>query len=106
MALFEGLVISIAMILLRKFWGYMYSNEEEVVTYITRMMPVLAMSFFIDGIHTSLSGKGNTMCRPCLLLPYFHFKRCEDIWRFGVHRYSQIPLNILLQKCSTAIESF
>uniref|UniRef100_A0ACD5XIM7 Uncharacterized protein n=1 Tax=Avena sativa TaxID=4498 RepID=A0ACD5XIM7_AVESA len=56
MALSEGLVISIAMILLRKFWGYLYSNEEEVVTYIARMMPVLAMSFFIDGIHTSLSG--------------------------------------------------
>ena len=56
MALFAGSVISITMISLRKFWGYMYSNEEEVVTYIARMIPVLAISFFIDGIHTSLSG--------------------------------------------------
>ncbi|CAM0884599.1 unnamed protein product [Alopecurus aequalis] len=56
MALSEGIVISVTMILLRKFWGYLYSNEEEVVTYIARMIPVLAISFFIDGIHTSLSG--------------------------------------------------
>ncbi|XP_044958520.1 protein DETOXIFICATION 16-like [Hordeum vulgare subsp. vulgare] len=56
MALFAGSVISITMILLRKSWGYMYSNEEEVVTYIARMIPVLGVSFFIDGIHTSLSG--------------------------------------------------
>ncbi|KAE8774212.1 Protein TRANSPARENT TESTA 12 [Hordeum vulgare] len=56
MALFAGSVISITMISLRKSWGYMYSNEEEVVTYIARMIPVLGVSFFIDGIHTSLSG--------------------------------------------------
>ncbi|XP_047064546.1 protein DETOXIFICATION 16-like isoform X2 [Lolium rigidum] len=56
MALSEGLVISITMILLRNFWGYMYSNEEEVVTYIAWMIPVLAISYFIDGVHTSLSG--------------------------------------------------
>jgi MATE family multidrug resistance protein len=56
MALSAGFVISVTMILLRKFWGYLYSNEEEVVTYIARMIPVLAISFFIDGIHTSLSG--------------------------------------------------
>ncbi|CAM0908082.1 unnamed protein product [Alopecurus aequalis] len=56
MALSEGLVVAVTMILLRNFFGYMYSNEEEVVTYIARMMPVLAISFFIDGIHTSLSG--------------------------------------------------
>ncbi|XP_044983631.1 protein DETOXIFICATION 16-like [Hordeum vulgare subsp. vulgare] len=60
MALFAGSVISITMILLRKSWGYMYSNEEEVVTYIARMIPVLGVSFFVDGIHTSLSVSGNT----------------------------------------------
>uniref|UniRef100_A0A8I6WHW7 Protein DETOXIFICATION n=1 Tax=Hordeum vulgare subsp. vulgare TaxID=112509 RepID=A0A8I6WHW7_HORVV len=54
MALFAGSVISITMILLRKSWGYMYNNEEEVMTYIARMIPVLGVSFFLDGIHTSL----------------------------------------------------
>ncbi|XBI03973.1 hypothetical protein VPH35_132327 [Triticum aestivum] len=31
-------------------------DEEEVVAYIARMIPVLGVSFFVDGIHTSLSG--------------------------------------------------
>ncbi|KAF8692061.1 hypothetical protein HU200_039923 [Digitaria exilis] len=31
-------------------------NEPEVVTYIAKMIPVLAISFFTDGLHSSLSG--------------------------------------------------
>uniref|UniRef100_A0A0E0M6Q2 Protein DETOXIFICATION n=1 Tax=Oryza punctata TaxID=4537 RepID=A0A0E0M6Q2_ORYPU len=38
--------------------GYVYSNEAEVVTYIARMIPVLTISFFRDGIDSSLSGCG------------------------------------------------
>ncbi|CAN6293829.1 unnamed protein product [Urochloa humidicola] len=34
----------------------MYSNEMEIVTYIAKMVPILGISFFIDGLHTSLSG--------------------------------------------------
>ncbi|GJN19610.1 hypothetical protein PR202_gb06904 [Eleusine coracana subsp. coracana] len=41
----EGLVI----LLVRNLWGYAYSNEEEVTKYIARMMPVLAVSVFLDG---------------------------------------------------------
>jgi hypothetical protein len=44
------------MTLLRGVWGYMYSNEQEVVAYIAKMLPILGISFFIDGLHTSLSG--------------------------------------------------
>ncbi|CAD6334102.1 unnamed protein product [Miscanthus lutarioriparius] len=55
-ALSTGLLLGCTMILLRNFWGYMYSNEPEVVTYIARMIPVLAISFFTDGLHSSLSG--------------------------------------------------
>lgn len=56
-ALSAGLLLASTMILLRNFWGYMYSNEPEVVTYIAKMIPVLAISFFTDGLHSSLSGK-------------------------------------------------
>ncbi|KAG0517695.1 hypothetical protein BDA96_09G111400 [Sorghum bicolor] len=56
MALSEGLVISLTMTLLRNIWGYMYSNEKEIVTYIAKMLPILGISFFIDGLHSSLSG--------------------------------------------------
>nr|XP_015612775.1 protein DETOXIFICATION 16 isoform X4 [Oryza sativa Japonica Group] len=50
------LVLVIAMILLRNVWGYAYSNEEEVVAYIASMLPILAVSFFVDGINGALSG--------------------------------------------------
>ncbi|PNT65259.1 hypothetical protein BRADI_4g39390v3 [Brachypodium distachyon] len=56
MALCSGFLMGLAMILLRGVWGHVYSNEKEVVAYIAKMMPVLAISFFIDGIHGSLSG--------------------------------------------------
>ncbi|OQU80064.1 hypothetical protein SORBI_3007G074300 [Sorghum bicolor] len=56
LALSSGFLLTMAMILLRSVWGHMYSNEKEVVAYIAKMMPVLAISFFIDGIHGSLSG--------------------------------------------------
>ena len=49
-------ILSTTMILLRSVWGHMYSNEQEVVAYIAKMMPVLGISFFIDGLHGSLSG--------------------------------------------------
>lgn len=44
------------MILLRNIWGYAYSSEKDVVTYIARMLPILAVSFFVDGLNGSLSG--------------------------------------------------
>ncbi|XP_066367018.1 protein DETOXIFICATION 16-like isoform X1 [Miscanthus floridulus] len=56
MALSEGVVISLTMTMLRNIWGYMYSNEKEIVTYISKMLPILGISFFIDGLHSSLSG--------------------------------------------------
>jgi MATE family multidrug resistance protein len=56
MALSSGFILTMAMILLRSVWGHMYSNEQEVVAYIATMMPVLGISFFIDGLHGSLSG--------------------------------------------------
>lgn len=56
MAFSEGLVIALTIILLRRVWGYMYSNNQEVVSYIAKMLPILGISFLIDGLHSSLSG--------------------------------------------------
>ncbi|KAK3133960.1 hypothetical protein QOZ80_6AG0543290 [Eleusine coracana subsp. coracana] len=54
--MFQGILFAITMILLRKIWGYAYSSEKEVVLYIARMLPILAVSFFIDGLNGCLSG--------------------------------------------------
>ncbi|KAF5182774.1 Detoxification-like protein [Thalictrum thalictroides] len=56
LAITEGLIFGLIMILVRHIWGYAYSNEEEVVTYFAIMVPVLATSLFLDGIQTVLSG--------------------------------------------------
>jgi hypothetical protein len=40
----------------RYIWGHAYSDEEEVVTYVAKMMLVIAVSNFFDGIQCVLSG--------------------------------------------------
>ena len=55
-------MLATIMILLRNVWGYAYSGDKDVVTYIARMLPILAVSFFVDGLSGSLSGlKTNSM---------------------------------------------
>ena len=52
----EGLLVSLISIAVRDVWGYMYTEEEEVVKYMAFVMPILATSNFIDGIQGALSG--------------------------------------------------
>ncbi|CAD6261205.1 unnamed protein product [Miscanthus lutarioriparius] len=56
LAIVVGILIGLAMILVRNLWGYAYSNEEEVVKYISKMMPILAVSFLFDCVQCVLSG--------------------------------------------------
>ncbi|KAF9591616.1 hypothetical protein IFM89_004845 [Coptis chinensis] len=52
----EGIVVGITTILVRKLWGKLYSNEEEVIRYVATMLPLLALSNFMDGLQCVLSG--------------------------------------------------
>ncbi|KAL6175640.1 hypothetical protein ACLB2K_052279 [Fragaria x ananassa] len=56
MAITEGSLVGLVLILIRNFWGYAYSNETEVVDYLAAMMPILASSNFLDGLQCVLSG--------------------------------------------------
>lgn len=56
MALTEGVVLWLVLVLIRDVWGYAYSNEAEVVTYVAKMMPILATSNLIDSLQSVLSG--------------------------------------------------
>lgn len=56
MAIAEGTLIGLLLILIRNIWGYAYSNEIEVVKYVAAMMPILALSNFLDGMQCVLSG--------------------------------------------------
>ncbi|XAR50239.1 hypothetical protein NMG60_11004509 [Bertholletia excelsa] len=56
LALTEGLLVSLISVAVRNIWGYMYSSEEEVVYCLASIMPILALSDFMDGIQAVLSG--------------------------------------------------
>ncbi|KAK4280737.1 hypothetical protein QN277_012318 [Acacia crassicarpa] len=55
-ALSEGTLILVVMILLRNLLGRVYSDDKEVVRHVASTMPVLAISCFLDGIQSALSG--------------------------------------------------
>lgn len=55
-AIIESIVVGAVIILIRNIWGYAYSNEEEVVKYVAIMLPIIAVSNFLDGIQSVLSG--------------------------------------------------
>ncbi|PNT60859.1 hypothetical protein BRADI_5g07146v3 [Brachypodium distachyon] len=52
----SGVSVGLLMILVRNLWGYAYSNEEEVVEYVARIMPILAVTFLFDDLQCVLSG--------------------------------------------------
>ncbi|OMO51516.1 Multi antimicrobial extrusion protein [Corchorus olitorius] len=56
LAISQGILVGLALILMREIWGYAYSNDEQVVKYVAAMSLVLAISNFIDGIQCVLSG--------------------------------------------------
>ncbi|XP_026379235.1 protein DETOXIFICATION 16-like [Papaver somniferum] len=56
MTITEAMVIGSVMILIRRLWGYAYSNDEEVVSYVATMVPIIAVSTFLDAIQCVLSG--------------------------------------------------
>lgn len=56
LALIEGSLVGTVMILMRYIWAYAYSNEAEVVEYVAIMLPILAVSNFLDGFQCVLSG--------------------------------------------------
>ncbi|GMH21389.1 hypothetical protein Nepgr_023231 [Nepenthes gracilis] len=56
MTIAEGTLVGLVLILIRNIWGYAYSNETQVVRYVAVMLPILALSNFLDGIQCVLSG--------------------------------------------------
>ncbi|KAF3670052.1 putative RING-H2 finger protein ATL71-like [Capsicum annuum] len=52
----EGILLAIVMISIHKVWGHCYSNEEEVVTYVAKMLFFIAASHFLDAHQSVFSG--------------------------------------------------
>lgn len=58
----NGLVISSVLFATRRVFGYTFSNEKEVVNYVTVMAPLICVSVIIDSLQGVLSGMYSTLC--------------------------------------------
>lgn len=72
LAISEGVLVGTVVILIRNIWGYAYSNEEEVVRYVAVILPLLAVSNFLDALQSVLSGKSSK--KPNMALIFISFR--------------------------------
>lgn len=56
LAVVEGLLASSIEVVAQNIWGYLYTNEKEVVKYLASVMPVLAIFNFMEGMQGVLAG--------------------------------------------------
>ncbi|WMV14816.1 hypothetical protein MTR67_008201 [Solanum verrucosum] len=52
----EVVLASITLFVVRDVWGYAFSYENEVVTYVAEITPILCISIIMDGTQAVLSG--------------------------------------------------
>ncbi|KAG6389898.1 hypothetical protein SASPL_151373 [Salvia splendens] len=56
LAAVNAFVVSLAIFLSRNVFGYVFSNEKEVVDYVTRVAPLVCLSIVADCVQGVLSG--------------------------------------------------
>ncbi|OMO53203.1 Multi antimicrobial extrusion protein [Corchorus capsularis] len=56
LAVTQGVLLSLIAVAFRGKWGYLFTNEKQLIRYLASIMPILAASNFIDGIQGVLSG--------------------------------------------------
>lgn len=56
LAVTETAVVSTTLFASRRVFGYLFSNEKEVVDYVTNMSPLVCLSVILDSIQGVLSG--------------------------------------------------
>ncbi|OMP04682.1 Multi antimicrobial extrusion protein [Corchorus olitorius] len=57
LAAIEPLIVSITLFCCRYIYGYLFSNEAEVVNYVAEMLPLLCISVIMDSLQAVLSGQ-------------------------------------------------
>ncbi|KAB5544803.1 hypothetical protein DKX38_012915 [Salix brachista] len=56
LAVSDTIIVASALFASRRVFGYLYSNEKEVVDYVTTMAPLLCLSIIMDSLQGVLSG--------------------------------------------------
>lgn len=81
LAVMEAAIVSSTLLASRKILGYAYSNEEEVIAYVTKMVPLVCISVITDSLQGVLSGFLLITILPSLvfLLKWFTYSNCKPI---------------------------
>lgn len=53
----EAMIVSITLFSCRYAFGYLYSNEQEVIDYVGEMIPLISLSVIIDSLLAVISGR-------------------------------------------------
>jgi len=56
LAAFQAIVMGSIIFSCRQILGYAFSNEQDVVDYVSEMVPLLSLSVILDCLHGTLSG--------------------------------------------------
>ncbi|KAI3467030.1 hypothetical protein Pfo_023693 [Paulownia fortunei] len=56
LAVIDAIVVSMSVFASRNVFGYIFSNEKEVVDYVTNMAPLVCLSVIMDSLQGALSG--------------------------------------------------
>ncbi|KAI3453084.1 hypothetical protein Pfo_009747 [Paulownia fortunei] len=56
LAAIDAIIVTMSLLASRKVFGYIFSNEKEVVDYVTNMAPLVCLSVILDCIQGTLSG--------------------------------------------------
>ncbi|MBA0732275.1 hypothetical protein Gogos_016378, partial [Gossypium gossypioides] len=56
LGIFEAMAVSITLFSCRYAFGYLYSNEQEVIDYVGEMIPLISLSVIIDSLLAVISG--------------------------------------------------
>lgn len=57
LAVAEACIISTILFVNRRIFGYTFSNDKEVVDYVTEFAPLVCVSLILDGLQGVLSGQ-------------------------------------------------
>lgn len=69
----ETLIVSSTLLACRNVFGYLYSNEKEVIDYVTSMTPLICLSVLMDSIQGVLSG---TIRHKITIHPFYARSTC------------------------------
>ena len=86
----QAILVSSIIFACRQILGYVFSNEQDVVDYVTVMAPLLSLSIILDSLHATLSGW-------LLFELYFSIYITLLATYFSIQFCNTCPLQVLLE---------